>query len=557
MTKITINDAVEQYKSYNNEERSPKLIAHSLNMLENRWQTVFDNLASDLAPKFARQVERTITAQIRRTLEAGNIPTFPFVMTLEMQNILDLTIEENVNLIKSIPQKYFTQVKSIVYEGIARGGDLHYMTNELVKQTGITQRRAALIARDQNNKATTQMATARYKSVGIEEGVWSHSGGGSKPRPKHIAANGKRFKLSKGLPIGDKGQNVLPGQEINCLPGNSLIQSGNGCRKIFRRFYVGELATIVTNDGVTIEATPNHPILTRRGWMPIKLINQGDYIIRTIDQTFNTAKANINNMPITFEKCFSTLAEISGINCYCASAEFQFHGDASNGEISIVDIDSFLPNEIDAITAKQICELIFTETNYTGNTGSFSINGALYSTLSIIFGAPEFIIRGFCALFSLLKSKSTSANATRFALCSALDTLIDQNTIDNRTANVKVFRDSLLAFPIEIPLHDFIMRQSIAVIARASLLWHNEIESAEALCDSFSINTQFFGDTTKRLGFKSQSVRVTDICFRQFEGHVYNLESFKNWYVSQNTVYHNCRCTFRPLSRFNTDRGRD
>lgn len=216
MTKITINDAVEQYKSYNNEERSPKLIAHYLNMLENKWQTVFDNLASDLAPKFARQVERTITAQIRRTLEAGNIPTFPFVMTPEMQNILDLTIEENVNLIKSIPQKYFTQVKSIVYEGIARGGDLHYMTNELVKQTGITQRRAALIARDQNNKATTQMATARYKSVGIEEGVWSHSGGGSKPRPKHVAANGKRFKLSKGLPIGDKGEYVPPGMLINC-----------------------------------------------------------------------------------------------------------------------------------------------------------------------------------------------------------------------------------------------------------------------------------------------------------------------------------------------------
>lgn len=216
MTRITFDESREQYTNYNNEESSPQLIAHSLNMLENRWQIVFNNLAEDLAPKFAKQVERTITAQIRRTLEAGDLPTVNFVMTPEIQNALDLIIEENVNLIKSIPKQYFTQVKSITYESIIRGRDLQYMVTELMKQTGITQRRAELIARDQNNKATASMAVIRYAQIGITEGIWSHSGGGSKPRPKHVAANGKRFKLSEGLPIGDKGEYVLPGQEINC-----------------------------------------------------------------------------------------------------------------------------------------------------------------------------------------------------------------------------------------------------------------------------------------------------------------------------------------------------
>ncbi|KYF05143.1 phage head morphogenesis protein, partial [Salmonella enterica subsp. enterica serovar Typhimurium] len=76
-------------------------------------------------------------------------------------------ITENVNLIRSIPQQHLTQVETLVMQSVGRGRDLKTLTDELEKRYGITRRRAALIARDQNNKATSVMQSARQRSVGI------------------------------------------------------------------------------------------------------------------------------------------------------------------------------------------------------------------------------------------------------------------------------------------------------------------------------------------------------------------------------------------------------
>jgi SPP1 gp7 family putative phage head morphogenesis protein len=97
---------------------------------------------------------------------------------------------------------------------VARGRDLSYLTDELQKRYGITRRRAALIARDQNNKATSVMQAARQQSLGITQGIWKHSHAGKEPRPSHVKADGKVFELSKGMYLDGKW--VMPGEEINC-----------------------------------------------------------------------------------------------------------------------------------------------------------------------------------------------------------------------------------------------------------------------------------------------------------------------------------------------------
>ena len=135
-------------------------------------------------------------------------------MTEPMNNALQAVIAENVNLIKSIPEQYLTQVETLVMQSAGRGRDLGYLADELQKRYGITKRRAALIARDQNNKATSVMQVARQTSLGITEGIWHHSHAGKVPRPSHVKANGTKFDLSKGLLLD--GEWLLPGEAINC-----------------------------------------------------------------------------------------------------------------------------------------------------------------------------------------------------------------------------------------------------------------------------------------------------------------------------------------------------
>lgn len=109
-------------------------------------------------------------------------------------------------------------------QSVGRGRDLKTLTDELEKRYGITRRRAALIARDQNNKATSVMQSARQRSVGITEGIWRHSRAGKTWRPSHVKANGKRFDLRKGMFLDGKW--VLPGEEINCKCGWEAVIPG-------------------------------------------------------------------------------------------------------------------------------------------------------------------------------------------------------------------------------------------------------------------------------------------------------------------------------------------
>lgn len=205
-----------QYKAHQSGERGMNDVADRLIDLRERWVATFSDAAVTIAPKFVNAVDSTATKSLKRSIGEKDLPKVKFTMTPEMKQAVDGIVAENVNLIKSIPEKYFTQVQTITLQSITRGRDLQYMTEELQKQFGVTRRRAERIAIDQNNKATAELSRVRQKSIGIKRGIWIHSGGGSHPRIKHVKAHGEEFDLDEGLPVGDNGEYVLPGQEIGC-----------------------------------------------------------------------------------------------------------------------------------------------------------------------------------------------------------------------------------------------------------------------------------------------------------------------------------------------------
>lgn len=172
-------------------------------------------VSDEVADKTLEAVDRGILASARKDSLVINLQ-----WTDAMLQKRDAIIAENVSLIRSIPEKYFTEVESMVFRSIAKGGDRKQLADEIErefgKRHGITRRRAEFIARDQVRKATSALSNARQQAAGIKKGIWLHSGGGNHPRHKHVKANGEEFDLDKGLPIGDKGQYVLPGDEPGC-----------------------------------------------------------------------------------------------------------------------------------------------------------------------------------------------------------------------------------------------------------------------------------------------------------------------------------------------------
>lgn len=185
-----------------------------LRKLTTRWQASFNKMADSLAAEFAERVRANGDAALTGHLRAKGLPTIKFTMTDEMRNAYQAVIGENVGLIKSIASEHLTDVEGIVMRSVVRGRDLGELSKSLQKRYGVTKRRAALIARDQNNKATSALQSARQQKLGITEGIWKHPHAGRVPRPSHLKANGEKFDLSKGMYLDGKW--VMPGEEINC-----------------------------------------------------------------------------------------------------------------------------------------------------------------------------------------------------------------------------------------------------------------------------------------------------------------------------------------------------
>lgn len=180
-----------------------------------QWEKRFEMAAPRLARWFATAVERRSMRTLKAILKEGGIAV-DLVMTKGMRDVFAATVAENVSLIKSIASQYHTEVEGLVMRSVSAGRDLSFLSKELSHRFGVTARRAKLIAKDQNNKATAVFTRVRQQEAGIEEAVWLHSHGGNEPRPTHVANSGKKYKISEGWLDPAVGRHIWPGTEINC-----------------------------------------------------------------------------------------------------------------------------------------------------------------------------------------------------------------------------------------------------------------------------------------------------------------------------------------------------
>lgn len=194
-----------------------------LNRIAERWKQRFEDMSEKVAADFLRQSFRGTDYAMRQALKAAGW-SVEFVMTPAMRDAFEASLAENVGLIRSIPARYLEQVDGIVMRSYAKGADLQAMVREIKALYPKAKHRAVLIARDQASKANAVVTRARQLELGIVEAVWMHSHAGREPRPTHVAANGKHYKVADGFYDSAVKRNVFPGELINCrCTGRSVL----------------------------------------------------------------------------------------------------------------------------------------------------------------------------------------------------------------------------------------------------------------------------------------------------------------------------------------------
>jgi uncharacterized protein with gpF-like domain len=182
-----------------------------------RWTKRWDGMADRIADKFATEAWTATDNGVAASFKKAGF-TVKFKPTKPMLLAFNTRVAYNVGLIKSIPQQYLKDVTSSVWNTTTTGGDQNALFEGIQKAYKVAEKRAALIARDQTNKAKAQFEKTRRLELGITQAEWQHSNGGKTQRPTHVRAGRKRvrFDIAKGWQDPHDGKFKQPGEDINC-----------------------------------------------------------------------------------------------------------------------------------------------------------------------------------------------------------------------------------------------------------------------------------------------------------------------------------------------------
>lgn len=204
--------AMQEYASlYSPSARIRKI----LDDLAKRWIARFDEWAPKIADAYLQGMFKASDSAMRQALKDAGWAV-DFKMTPAVRDAFNASLQENVGLIRSIPEKYLQQVEGVVMRSYTTGRDLETMVKDLKQLYPGASNRAVLIARDQSNKANAVVNRTRQLELGITEAIWLHSHAGKNPRPEHVKAGKekRRYKIAEGCYID--GEYIQPGEEINC-----------------------------------------------------------------------------------------------------------------------------------------------------------------------------------------------------------------------------------------------------------------------------------------------------------------------------------------------------
>lgn len=135
----------------------------------------------------------------------------------------------------------------------------------------------------------------------------------------------------------------------HCVPAGTLV-TGPSVERGFRRRYEGELIIIRLAGGDELAITPNHPVLTDRGWLDANLLCEGDDVAHRFGADLDALRVpHEHEVPAPIEDVWGAPG-MGRLRSVPVAAE-DFHGDGvgSQGNVDVVAPDGLLPNEADAL----------------------------------------------------------------------------------------------------------------------------------------------------------------------------------------------------------------
>ena len=459
--------------------------------------------------------------------------------------------EEKVKLLAS---RSFTELEGVtddmavrmtrtLTDGLVRGDSPREVARLLADEVDVTEERAERIARTEIIRAHAEGQLTALEDLGVEEvGVMVEwvTAGDDKVCPLCEALEGVVMRI-------EEARGLLP-RHPQCLPGDCLVTSRSGIAAVSKRLYNGDLIVFRTAAGRELSCTPNHPILTDRGWIAAQSLDLGSYVIcdggidwePLVDDQHKNVPTRIEEVASAFRRSRKVMA------AEVPTASPDFHGDGMDGDVAIVWSDRQLGNAIEAPSKQPPHQSLFERRD--GRLTVLSDRSAGDQFRHGGLPSPACVVCGSDLPPSLVLTHSGPFDRLGLGLIAAGDIGQFQDASDGGPGHVELEGDSVLRLSGKVERYDQLARE----IGRPSdgTVFASQNANDDLVRDAELSRKLLRGDACPV--FADEVVSKT---IQKFYGHVYNLQTGEGHYTAAGIITHNCRCAWVPANVGEDERG--
>lgn len=343
----------------------------------------------------------------------------------------------------------------------------------------------------------------------------------------------------------DNLENTYLNIHPNCLvPGGSIL-----CESLVsasRRYYTGDVITLITASGNEITVTPNHPILTAKGFVAAGTLEEGDEIIEATRKyrRFLRKAPNSINIPTGVEEIFHSFIKARGSTTFSMEGSpIQFHGDGiTNRKVDIVFPASFGVGEGNIVNSEQVIKNDFPPAHlrwlsFPANSAATKLN------IRALFPFYRFVRSlGFISRIKAITINSkklsdlrhgTAANFSNLRVGHSLIVKL-KKMVELLSVGFKKSRRNIIKIFSSLTLRKYNSKLFFGIFKSSDR--NIEIPRNLGAGDAFTIKS------LKEL-FSNNCLVISKLTHKEtsfYDGYVYNLETKPHYYIYNNIVTHNC-----------------
>lgn len=413
------------------------------------------------------------------------------------------------------------------------GGDADQaLRATLTRASVMTETDVTLAARaqDQKNLEATHLAVAYRRVIHPELAKGGSCG-------MCIAASDRVYRKGDLLPI-----------HARCVPPNALVAS-NEVVALTRREYSGQFVVLACASGDTLTVTPNHPVLTRKGWVPAGLVEGGYELIKNRNGHGAVQRGpQKNNVPTTVEQVWRAATVDIGLNSSRVPLSTEdFYGDGSDGEVDVVSPGGLLSDVgnvsfVEPLHESPLVSGRFRGSGFTGESGSLqSALGLGYATGGGVSGGSHHS--------TLCPRHAAIADGLGFGYAPDLNPRFTQSAFNGVSRNGVFLGEGQHGSSGLVGLDDLVIGQRATHAPRfdpAGFEFSSYGAGAYA-----ELGTRLLDGLSSEVGLDC----VVEKRWVSGSHYVYDLSTRGGWFVSDSYIVSNCNCTIAPIMRGGSDPG--